>query len=289
MKQKIPITVEQVAANLGKGAMALDQVRAAQIAGGLRLESAKSAVYLREHERLRQKYGPEHPRTKDMSTRARGNAEYRAELITEYRAAATPMPEAGAGWAVDGFVRTSGRAPVSGVTVAAADRQGRWLEEFGYACANDQGYFQLIAEKIPEKETRVYMRAFERGVPLESNENRMAPAAGRVDRIEIILERSAKGDCTPPDGGVPAPPGPPSKPRPESPKPADKTAEPAVAEVIPPVKAAQPAAADTTPPAKAAAQAKAAKPTVAKPTVAKPTVAKPTRAQKRARKRAPNK
>lgn len=258
MKRKTPISVEQVAAHLGQGVAALDQVRAAQIAGGLRLESAKSAVYGREHERLRRKYGAEHPRTKDVAARARGNAEYRAELITEYRAAATPVPDPGAGWAVDGFVRTSERTPVGGVTVAAADRQGRWLQELGYACANDQGYFRLIAEKIPEKETRVYMRAFERGVPLESNENRLAPAAGRSERIEIIIERSAKGDCMPPEGGAPAPPGPPSAPPPEPPKAAAKPAEGAATAPAPQATAATKAAtkATVTKPARALTRSK---------------------------------
>ena len=268
MKRKTPISIEQVAAHLGEGVTTLDHVRAAQIAGGLRLESAKSAAAGREHERLLRKYGADHPRTKEVAARARGNAEYRAELVTEYRAAATPAADAGTGWAVDGFVRTTSRVPVRGVTVAAADRQGRWLEEFGYACADDQGYFKLIAEKIPEKETRVYMRAFERGVPLESNENRLAPAAGRSQRIEIIIERSTKGDCAPPDGVAPAPAGPPSAPPSEPRKPAVKAAEPAATATAPEVAAA--VVTKSKPPAKA-------------------TAAKPARAQKRSRKRRPGK
>lgn len=61
----------------------------------------------------------------------------------------------------------------------------------------------MMVEKAPAQEMRVYMRAFDRETALESNENRLAPAAGRAQRIEIIVKQGGKGDCMPPGGGAP--------------------------------------------------------------------------------------
>lgn len=218
MKDKLGLTVEKLAAGFGRAVGVLDEVRARQIAEGLRLEHAKASVQAREHERLRRKYGDEHPRTVAAAARVAANTEYRSRLVVEYGHASTPQPEAGEGWAVDGFVRTPQGAPVKGVAVAPCDQQGQWHQELGYACTDEKGYFRLIVKAVPEKEMRVYMRAFDGEQLLESNENRLAPASGRTNRIEIVVDRKGQGECTPPGGrrGGATPPSTP-KPREEAP------------------------------------------------------------------------
>lgn len=271
--------MEQAAAQFDRGVAALDQVRAMQMAEGVRLESAKGAIYAREHARLQRKYGADHPRTKEAASRASASKEYRAELAVEYRHAATPHPDPGSGWGVDGFVRTSDGTPVAGVTVGACDRQGRWHQDLGYACTNEQGYFQLHAATLPEKEMRVYMRAFDRGQALDSNENRLVPSAGRGERIEIILARSGTGDCTPPEGRLPSPPAPPAAPQPEAPTPATEatTGRPASG---PKAEAAVTATATRA----TAAEATAVKATKRKATMQKATKPKVVRASTRPKK-----
>ena len=147
MKDKMGITMEQLAGGFDRGVTLLDGMRAGQMAEGLRLESAKGAVYAREHDRLRRKYGDTHPRTLEAASRAAASAEYQSRLLVDYGHASTPQPDAGAGWAVDGFVRLPDGSPVPGVTVAACDKQDRWQKEFGYACADKRGYFQLVVAK----------------------------------------------------------------------------------------------------------------------------------------------
>ena len=124
MKEKMGITIEQLAAGFGRGVAALDEVRAMQIAEALRLESAKGSNDAREHQRLRRKYGEDHPRTMAAASRISANEKYRIELAIEYGHASTPRPDPGEGWAVDGFVRTSDGDPVARVTVAAYDPDG---------------------------------------------------------------------------------------------------------------------------------------------------------------------
>lgn len=80
INEKIVITEEQLAAGFDRGVSALDEVRAQQLAEGLRLESAKGALHGREHERLRRKYGEKHPRTLEAASRAAASAEYKLDL-----------------------------------------------------------------------------------------------------------------------------------------------------------------------------------------------------------------
>lgn len=166
-----------------------------------RIYSAKANLYSREYERLKSKYGTEHPRTVAMEVNAAESNETVMTIAIRHSAAVTPVPEAGKGWAVDGFVRVAD-GPVQGVTVAPYDKQGRWYSELGHSCTDERGYFSITADKLPgDKEMRVYMHASSGEQMLKSNENRLAPAPGRADRIMIVLdEKNGKGDCAPPPG-----------------------------------------------------------------------------------------
>ena len=190
----------------------LDGSQALQFAEGLRLGSALSNVSAREYDRIKRKYGKDHPRTLEMAVRVAANMEAKKGLFMRYTEASTPYANPGEGWAVDGFVRTANGDPVEGVTVAAYDRQERWYQKLGYACTDGKGYFQIIAEKVPDEELSVYMRASKGNKLLESNEVQLAPEPKSSDRVEIIIgDIAGKGDCMPPTGGK-GEPRPPEKP-----------------------------------------------------------------------------
>lgn len=181
---------------------ALDELHAMQFAEGLRLNSAMSNVLVREQARIMRKYGETHPRSQEIAARIEANAEAKTAMFSRYTEAVTPVQKAGTGWAVDGFVRTANGEPVSGVTVAAYDRQGHWYQEFGYGCTNEKGYFSMVVEKLPDKKLRVYMRASKGKRLLPSNEVRLAPEPKSADRVEIIIgDIGGKDDCTSPAGG----------------------------------------------------------------------------------------
>lgn len=179
----------------------LGESQAMQYAEGLRIGGALTAVFGREHARRERKYGKDHTLTLQVAARAEVNAELKKSLFARYTDASTPQSDPGEGWAVDGFVRTADGEPVEDVTVAAYDRQGRRYRELGHGCSDKQGYFSMIAEKIPDKELRVYIRASYGEKMLKSSENRLTPIVGGADRIEIIItDTSDKGDCMPPSG-----------------------------------------------------------------------------------------
>jgi hypothetical protein len=179
----------------------IDASQALQFAEGLRLGSSLGSVNAREYARIEQKYGKDHPRTRQMALRMEANEVARKELFTRYVTASTPPPDPGEGWAVDGFVRTADGEPVPGLTVAAFDDQNQWYRELGYGCTNEKGYFSMVVEKLPDQGPVVFMRALKGRRLLPSNEVRLTPAPKSNDRVEIIIgETDGKGDCTPPSG-----------------------------------------------------------------------------------------
>lgn len=168
---------------------------------GVKIGRALGGVFARENERLALKYPDGHERREQAKLRLNAGAEARKAMFQRHADVSTPPADAGTGWAVDGFVRTAGGDPVTNVTVAAYDSRGRVHEEFGYGCTDTRGYFKIVASKIPDKQMRVFILASREKKLLKSNENRLAPAAGVSERIDIILERDEKGECSAPPTG----------------------------------------------------------------------------------------
>ncbi len=168
---------------------------------GVKIGRALGGVYAREHARLELKYGEDHPRTEEAKLRSSAGSEARKAMFQRHTDVSTPPADAGTGWAVDGFVRTAGGDPVSNITVAAYDSRDRVHDEFGYGCTDAKGYFKIVASKIPDRQMRVFILASREKKLLKSNENRLTPAAGVSERIDIILERDEKNECSAPPTG----------------------------------------------------------------------------------------
>lgn len=200
---------------------------------GLRLGHALGGVYVREHNRLKQKYGESHPRTQEAKLRLDIGGEARKAMRLRHTEVSTPTPDAGNGWAVDGFVRTAAGDAVPSVTVAAYDRQNEYDKRFGYACTDGKGYFSIVVERLPDQDTRVYMRASKGKTLFKSNENRLAPTAGQTDRITITLKDDGSGDCIPPFGGKGKSRPPDQAPGKEHAQPGKETQKPGAASVKP--------------------------------------------------------
>lgn len=222
METNQKITIEEAAAGFDRGVEVLDGLRANQLAEGLRLESAKSSLYAREQNRLTRKYGTDHPRTLEMAAHIQANASNKMATLLEYNNAATTRPNPGKGWAVDGFVRSADGSALTSVTVALYDAKDNWYAKLGYACTNQDGYFVLQAdtlpekwpEKLPEKFSEklpgklagsVYAKASRGNKLLPSNVNQLELSAASSYRIEIIVAADGANDhCVAPDGKVAA-------------------------------------------------------------------------------------
>lgn len=203
MKANKGIEFEQLTSGFERGIGALDELRLMLLGDGFRLQGAQNRVKAREYERLKRKYGKDHPRTLNATAKIEIGKEHMQVISIVHTTASAPRPDPGNGWAVDGFVRLANGDPINGVTVAAYDRQERWYEEFGYGCTDDRGYFSIVVEKLAEKPPNlVFMRASKGKKLLASNEVQLAPERKSSDRVEIIISDTAgTGDCMPPAGG----------------------------------------------------------------------------------------
>jgi hypothetical protein len=220
----------------------LDESHAMQFAEGLRLNSAIATVFVREQKRLAAKFGPDDSRVKEMTERLEATSDAKLELFSRYSDAMTPPTTTTEGWAVDGFVRAPGGAPVEGLTVAAFDKDGNVYKEFGRAVTDGKGFFSIKVDKFPDDPPpHVFMRAMKGRTPLESKEVRLVPTAGSSERVEIILtDRSTEKPDTPSQPDKSTVPDKPVQPDKTSVPVAEKPAQPDKSSVPVPDKPAQP-------------------------------------------------
>ena len=123
------------------------------------LRSAKSASLAREQKLLVTKHGAAAPaRVRLAAQMLSHNENLRRELASTREIVETPVPDVDANsFVVHGFVRRANHAGIPGLTLALTDEPGNWLRQYGYACTDKRGYFQLrIAAQSsggPGKET----------------------------------------------------------------------------------------------------------------------------------------
>lgn len=203
MKININAETEQFTAGFERGIEALDELRIMQLSDEFKLQYAQNHLHNREYERLKRKYGKDNPRTLKAAAKSELGKEYMQAISIVHASASVSYPDPGGGWAVDGYVRDAKGYPVGGVTVAAYDGRERWCEEFGYGCSDEEGYFSIVVEELPEKlPDSVFMRASKGKKLLVSNGVRLEPEPGSSDRVEIIIgDAGSKDDCIPPAGG----------------------------------------------------------------------------------------
>lgn len=177
----------------------LDEVRARQMDEAYKLQYSADHSYIREHARLKDKYGEKDPRTFAMAARIDTNANHIQSIFMEYTGASVAVPSSEKVWTVDGFVRNARGEPVSNITVAAYDSDGTWHREFGFACTDKKGYFSLVVKDAGILSRASFMRPSKDGKTLASNQVTVIPEINTSDRVEIIIDSDAPGsECMPP-------------------------------------------------------------------------------------------
>ena len=189
----------------------LDESQAVQFVEALRLNNALAVVFDREERRLRNKYGEDDERTREMAVRVEASTTAKVDLFARYTDAMTSPPRVTKGWTVDGFVRATDGTGLGSRTVASYDAHGNLLKDLGRALTDERGYFSINVEKLPERVPReVFMRASMGRTLLPSNEVTVVPRAGASARVELIIRDKDKDHVPGPgqDDTQPAPPNP---------------------------------------------------------------------------------
>jgi hypothetical protein len=213
---------EDLKETLYRAAVKADALRAAGMNGLAGVMQARQAGLDREHRRLFEKVGAEHPRVRTLALRIEDVVARLHDLRVEIARAETPGVRAGpAEWVLHGYVWRKDLSAAPDLTVALVDSQGEWVRAFGYTCSDARGYFQLVASlgrAEPTGETaRLTMSApppqFEAQVRISDANHvqlyrggeAVPISPGGVEYREIVLGDSARGCVAPEDGPLPRP------------------------------------------------------------------------------------
>jgi len=208
MAQERQITLEEIARGIDKGLNTADERRGAAFEQLGVARQAKSTTLRREHARLSEKYGADHPRVQAILSKGVINEEMRIQVAAETIRARTEIPFVdGSTWILHGFVRNKDRQGVPDLTVALYDPNGDRVNNLGQACTDANGYFKIISKDANSiGASNVYVRVSSgSGVFLFADKNPLLPKLGRLDYNEIELSGGTVVCVSPPE-----PPGGPS-------------------------------------------------------------------------------
>lgn len=223
------VSFDEIGKGLNQGLEHADPMRLEGLETLLRVRAVKDTSLAREQERLTKKYGAKHPRVQAIAAKREANRELQQDVEVAAQRARTPTvtPDPKA-WTLHGYVRDAAFNGIPNLKVALYDENKRWVEEFGHACTDANGYFRLTpsrgaapqAEEAPAAEDvqetlsraaagkpsrRFYIHVTNvDDVTLHIDDEPVTPKLGEVVYREIILGDDVEG-CPPP-GGKPTKP-----------------------------------------------------------------------------------
>jgi len=111
---------------------------------------------VREQNRLKAKYGAEHPRVKKLDERLTYNIGLSKELDVEIERTEITQPFFDINtWMVHGRVLDKEGKGISELTMSLYDKNKVWVEELGHACTDDRGYYSIRYRIKPEKKQEI--------------------------------------------------------------------------------------------------------------------------------------
>lgn len=223
--KRIPFS--EIAKGLNQGLETADPQRLAGLQRLQRVRTVKDTGLKREEARLKEKLGPDHPRVAALAVKLNANQELKRDVELGISRAETPAVRSDPNsWVLHGHVRNRARTGLANLTIGLYDQKKKWIEELGYACTDNNGYFHLsyesekpaaaegVASTRPEASKQAttqggqaYIHVLDsKGATLYVDERPLEPTPGEVDYREIILDGEA-ASCAPPPGATKPKPG----------------------------------------------------------------------------------
>jgi hypothetical protein len=234
------VSYPEIAQGLNQALEAGDPMRLEGLQQLQRVREIKGTQLQREHKRLSQKLGADHPRVVEVGDKLEINRMLARDVATGVARAQTPTvrPDANS-WTLHGHVHNRAGKGVPKLTITLVDDKKKWIEEAGHACTGADGYFRLtvkmprsvntatdikgardaaagktapenansfIARDAASKDERgVFIHvANAEGHTLYLDDTTLAPKLGEVVYREIVLDTDAGCECAPPGGKEPA-------------------------------------------------------------------------------------
>jgi hypothetical protein len=207
MNNSRPVTVSntEVLRALDERTAGADHARLDRLHALRRVAGARNATLEREHERLVQKHGEDHPLAAAAAARLEaGNASLRALAFEIGRTSLQPPKPSTTAWTVFGIVCAQDGTPLEGVEVAVVDASGKKIAPGELVPTETDGVFSIVLaqppdnppgkttgkQDKPEKDNAgsVHLEVFRSGTRrIAVDAVQFAPAAGVVDYREIVV------------------------------------------------------------------------------------------------------
>jgi len=134
----------------------LDSERAKGLQRLKTVHSIKNDGAVREQNRLKAKYGAEHPMVKKLDERLIYNTGLSKELDVEIERTEITQPFFDINtWMVHGRVLDKEGKGISDLTMSLYDKKKVWVEELGHACTDEHGYYSISYRAEPEKKQEI--------------------------------------------------------------------------------------------------------------------------------------
>ena len=163
---------------------------------------------VREKNRLKAKYGAEHPRVKKLDERLTYNIGLSKELDVEIERTEITQPFFDINtWMVHGRVLDKEGKGISELTMSFYDKNKVWVEELGHACTDDRGYYSIRYRVEPEKKQEIpatrelFLTVTDNAFKVLHRESE--PLFVRIGQIDfrLIVFEDKGGICEPPQPG----------------------------------------------------------------------------------------
>jgi hypothetical protein len=185
----------------------LDQQRTQGLEQLQQIQTVQNAALVREQQRLIAKYGEDHPRVQNATTRLTYNQGLQRDLSQEVERSKIDVPQLDRStWKGHGFVLNKDLVGIQGLTISFVDAQGNWIRELGYACTDERGYFSILYPKQPTQPPAksdfppIFLTVTDTNQRVLHRESTSRTVnLGLVDFWRIVLGADNGGTCEPPN------------------------------------------------------------------------------------------
>ncbi len=180
----------------------MDELRLNELNSLKKVQESKNEICKKEAERLRGKYGTDHPMYLKIKHRMEYFQEMFVALDKEIEKSSIKAEEfIKNSWMVHGRVYDKENKSIKSQTVFVSDSNGKWIEAFGSSCSTETGYYSLtMEEKLFENIDRgqqIFLTVSDKNYNLIFiSKEALIPSKGIITYRDIFL---GDDDCFPPN------------------------------------------------------------------------------------------
>lgn len=204
---KKKIDMEGFLKKIGFSPTIFDRIRMQELESLKTAQQTKMEAYKIERERLAAKYGTDHSRVKKLENRLKYNEGIIKGLDMEIESAGIKFPDfdKSTSWMVWGRVFNKELKGIKGLTVSLYDKQGKWINQLGYTCTDERGFYSLIypsettrKQESPEDRELFLTVSDKQNYILHRESEPLFVKIGQIDTRMIVIT-DPDGTCTPPE------------------------------------------------------------------------------------------